>query len=416
MLHIDYHGHPKKPFRQLIHDYSSNFLILDEVLENEAHFEYVYQDLLDLLKYGLEFKHVREMPISFAIHRSDYEENQKLYTLEVRHFLSNMVMWYAFMKMDKVEIMDESFIIDWRNKPVKFIASYIDEKVIPNYEGDFHSLNAICDEIVYHVKAISDAFCMIFGYSASIYDIMKAEEADPEIHEILYGHIDPSLQPREMEQLLAEKNRKLMDAFGRSNSDLVPLLKSGKNLSDNQFKEIFLRIGFKSDISNRTIPWFIDSNLLITGIDTPAAFYILAESGRKALMNTKLSMSKPGALSKKMNHNATPIVLRKDHQHCNSTRPIYYTIEDETFLQMLDKRWYYDEAGHLKLLNAKTDSHLIGKRLGFRSPCTCNSKEGVCELCYGTLFDINDDLFSQGSLAAKPTSISFRAHCQIVAA
>ena len=88
-------------------------------------------------------------------------------------------------------------------------------------------------------------------------------------------------------------------------------------------------------------------------------------------------------------------------------------IEDETFLQMLDKRWYYDETGHLKLLNAKTDSHLIGKRLGFRSPCTCNSKEGVCELCYGTLFDINDDLFSQGSLAAKQCSIMAR---KIVAA
>lgn len=404
MLHIDYHGHPKKPFRQLIHDYSSNFLVLDEVLENEAHFEYVYQDLLDLLKYGLEFKYVREMPISFAIHRSDYEENQKLYTLEVRHFLSNMVMWYAFMKMDKVEIMDESFIIDWRNKPVKFIASYIDEKVIPNYEGDFHSLNAICDEIVYHVKAISDAFCMIFGYSASIYDIMKAEEADPEIHEILYGHIDPSLQPREMEQLLAEKNQRLMDAFARSDSDLRPLLLSGKNLSSDQFREIFLRIGFKADMTNRTVPWFIDSNLLITGIDNPAAFYIIAGAGRKALMDTKLSMSKPGALSKKMNHNTTPVILRHDHQHCNTTRPIYYTIEDEDFLELLDKRWYYDEDGEMKLLNAKTDSHLIGKRLGFRSPCTCNSKEGVCELCYGTLFDINDDLFSQGSLAAKQCS------------
>lgn len=401
MLHIDYHSHPKKPLKELLHTYGRNYLILDDVLADEDSYSLVYQDMLDILKYGLEFKNVREYPVHFIIHREDPTDLDHLRTLEVRHFLSNMVMWYAFMKMDRVEIMDESYIVDWKGKSVKFIKDYIDEKVIPNYEGDFHSLNAICDEIVYHIKAISDAFCMIFGYSASIYDIMQAEKNNPEIHEILYGHIDPNLQPREMEQLLAEKNERLMNAFSSADTDLRPLLLSGKNISANQFKEIFLRIGFKSDISNRTIPHFIDNNLLITGIDNPAAFYILAESGRKALMNTKLSMSKPGALSKKMNHNATPIVLRKDHEWCNSTRPVYYTIEDENFLQMLDKRYYYTDTGEMKLLNAKTDKHLIGKTLGFRSPCTCNSKRGICEACYGALFDINQDLFSQGSLAAK---------------
>jgi hypothetical protein len=312
-------------------------------------------------------------------------------------------MWYAFMKMEKVDVMDESFIIDWVGKDVKFIAKYIDEKIIPNYDGDFHSLNAIVDEIIFHIKAISDAFCLIFGYSASIYDIMQAERSDPEIHDILYGHIDPTMQPKEMEETLASLNDRLMDRFAHSDSDLRPLLLSGKNISSNQFKEIFLRIGFKADISNRTIPWFIDSNLLITGIDTPAAFYILAQSGRSALMNTKLSMSKPGALSKKMNNSATSIILRHDHEHCDSTRPVHYFIEDEDFLKLLDKRWYYDDEGHLQLLNCDRDKHLIGKTLGFRSPCTCNSKDGICELCYGTLFDINDDLFSQGSLAAKHT-------------
>ena len=144
--------------------------------------------------------------------------------------------------------------------------------------------------------------------------------------------------------------------------------------------------------------------MLITGIDTPAAFYILAESGRKALMDMKLSMSKPGALSKKMNHNTTPITLRHDHEHCDSTRPVHYYIEDDDFLKLLDKRYYYDEDGALKLLDYQKDKHMIGHTYGFRSPCTCNSKEGICELCYGELFDMNSDLFSQGSLAATVLS------------
>ena len=405
MIHIDYVNHPKKPLALILQTYSRNYLILDDVLASEESYEIVYQDIMDLMKYGFELKNIREFPIRFIIHRGDPHDVDHLKTLQARHFLSNMLMWYAFMKMDRVEILNDDYIIDWKGKPISYIADYIDTMIIPNdVDGDFHSRNAICDEIVHHVKAISTAICMILGFSASIYDIMKAEEADPEIHEILYEHIDPTLQPKDMEALLAEKNGRLMKAFMRSDSDLTPLLCSGNNLSKDQCREIFLRIGFKADMTNRTVPFFIDKNLLITGIDSPSAFYIIAGSGRKALMDAKLSMAKPGALSKKMNHNTTPILLRHDHEHCNSTRPVYYTIEDQDFLNLLDKRYYYDEDGKLKLLNANTDQHLIGKRLGFRSPCTCNSKEGICDLCYGALFNINDDLFSQGSLAATKIS------------
>ena len=69
-------------------------------------------------------------------------------------------------------------------------------------------------------------------------------------------------------------------------------------------------------------------------------------------------------------------------------------------LKMLNGRYYYDAHGDLHLLNYDTDKDLIGKTLRFRSPVTCNSKEGVCKLCYGHLFDINITLNSAGALAA----------------
>ena len=207
MISIDYKGHPKKPFKQLMHDYTTKYLILDDVLADEDTYAYIYQDMLDILKYGLEYKAIREMPISFIIHNGDPIDVDKLHQLEVRHFLSNMVMWYAYMKMECVDIMDESFIIDWKDKDVNFIGDWIDNKIIPYHTGDFHELNAIVDEIIFHIKAISDAFCLLFGYSASIYDIMKAERENPEIHDILYGEIDPNLQPKDMEDKLNDLNK-----------------------------------------------------------------------------------------------------------------------------------------------------------------------------------------------------------------
>ena len=40
----------------------------------------------------------------------------------------------------------------------------------------------------------------------------------------------------------------------------------------------------------------------------------------------------------------------------------------------------------------------------FASPATCNSKEGICKKCYGTLFDINKDLESVGAFASTKES------------
>ena len=96
----------------------------------------------------------------------------------------------------------------------------------------------------------------------------------------------------------------------------------------------------------------------------------------------------------------SPGYLRSDYEMCNSVNPIAYHILDETWLELLDKRFYYDGNGEMKLLDWKKDKHLIGKKIEFASPCTCNSKDGICRKCYGTLFDINNDLFSVGSYAA----------------
>jgi len=71
---------------------------------------------------------------------------------------------------------------------------------------------------------------------------------------------------------------------------------------------------------------------------------------------------------------------------------------------MLDKRYYYDTHGNMKVLNYQNDKHLVGKIVPFRSPCTCNSSEGICRHCYGELFTINESLFSVGAFAATKGS------------
>ena len=101
-----------------------------------------------------------------------------------------------------------------------------------------------------------------------------------------------------------------------------------------------------------------------------------------------------------MTYNSVTSVLRQDYETCDTQVFIEYTIINDKMLKMLNGRYYYDGYGALHLLDYNTDKDLIGKTLRFRSPVTCNSKEGVCKLCYGHLFDTNITLNSAGALAA----------------
>lgn len=111
-------------------------------------------------------------------------------------------------------------------------------------------------------------------------------------------------------------------------------------------------------------------------------------------------MGKPGSFSKKLANSTISVTLRDDYEMCDSIHGIDYTIKDDQFLSMLNGRYYYDNNGEMKLLDERKDKHLVGKTLRFRSPITCNSKEGICKYCYGHMFDINQSMFSAGTLAS----------------
>ena len=399
-MFIDYVSHPKESLMTLLEKYSPDiYLILDDVLSSKRAFKIIYQDMLDILKWGFEYKEIRTRPIKFKIHADD----EKMYELELRHFLANLMLWYSFIEMDNVEVLSEEHIFDFRMKSMGDIIDFIDNHILIYHDGDFYTRNKIVDSIAYHITAISNAFCLLIGMSISIYDIIKAERNNPEITEILYGSIDKTLQPVEIEAELTRRTKRLIELFCETDSDLRPLFLSGKNLTEGQFKEIAVKIGFKSDINGHTIPILIDANIMVTGINKPSYHYIEAQSGRKSLLLQKLSMSKPGAFSKKLNYNTTSVTLRQDYERCNSDRPITYHINDALFLQLLNGRYYYNN-GDLCCIDGFKDTFLIGKDVSVLSPVTCSSEEGICRYCYGKLYDINNDLFSAGSYAATKIS------------
>lgn len=398
-INFDYENPPLKSEKELFSLYNKKmYLIMDDVLATKDAYKTIFQDLLDIMKYGFEKDSVRHQIQRFKIHRED----KKIYGLPRNNFISNMVLWKYFLDTGNADEMDESYIFDFIGFNMNDLIDFINDKILANHEGDFNSKNLTIADICDTLSAISRMTTPIMGLSVSDYDIKQIEKRNPRITELMYRPLDPNAQPHEIEEDTNNRINELISIIKNDSeyNHFKPMYAAGV-LNVNQSKEIFIRIGMKADIDGHTIPYPIDTNFLIHGLVSAAYYFINELSGRKASILSKTQMSDPGTFSKQINWiAASPSILRKDYEMCDSARPLFYHIKDKTFLTLLNNRYYYSEDGEMKLLNAKKDEHLIGKMVPFRSPCTCNSKEGICRYCYGELFDINRDLFSVGSLAA----------------
>lgn len=399
-MNIDFINKPKENLETLLEKYNPNkmYLVIEDVLSDPRGYALVLQQLIDIMKWGFEITEIRKRPIKFIFHPGEEE----ILSLQLNNFISNLIIWYGFMDIERPDLLDKNHIIDFSQpNTIEIIIKYIENEIFPYFEGDFHSKNKLCDEIFHNIRATSKAFSKLMGMSISIYDIWRASKITPEINDIMFGKIDPNLQPTEIEEELNRRTDRLVELFKQTDCDLKPLLMAGGGLSKGQLREMFVKIGLKSDIYGNTIPYLIDANLVVDGLVNPADQYIQAGSGRKALILQKRSMGEPGAFYQRLNTGSTSSgVLRDDQEICNSVNFISYYIKDNEWLRLLDKRYYIDSRGKYKLLDGMKDTHLIGKVVNFASPCTCNSKEGICRKCYGELYEINKDLFSVGSFGS----------------
>lgn len=86
--------------------------------------------------------------------------------------------------------------------------------------------------------------------------------------------------------------------------------------------------------------------------------------------------------------------LSKTMFDCGSTHYVEYDIISKKFLKKLNGKFYLDEkSNELKVVDSKKDTHLIGKKIKFRSAATCCCDENkVCCVCFGRTSSLNFDI------------------------
>lgn len=194
---------------------------------------------------------------------------------------------------------------------------------------------------------------------------------------------------------------------------------SKEGIADKQYKEVAVHVGPKPNGMGGIIPSAIDNSYLNGGLNTVEYYVVDASASRVAQMLSHENVGRSGDFARILQLNNTDTKLHNDNRcKCNTKHLQEVYIKDRQTLMIYDMRYYRfhklnDPKGLLesdKVIDADTDTFLIGRTIYIYSPMTCASNargEGICYRCYGDLaylnFDINIGIIASEMLSSKYT-------------
>lgn len=373
----------EKHLNDVVEYYKNQIIVLSDVMVDKTQYREFTENIYDQIKMGFEIKEYRELPVYFK-----FNNDGDLFTLQLRHFYTNLLFWHPFVDIQKYEDLDGSYIIDTTKLTGKYIKNYIDDKIIEPYRYIISNtkMNKILAYMTYELTRISMDFNLILGLTMNMEDLMRLSIENSRFDEIIRTKLDDDMQPSEIEALINSRLAEEIEILRNSDTLFSPMIKVGAGIKDKQLAEATISGGLKPDLSGQTVPVPINSNLLVGGLNTVAAYYIDSLGGRKPLILNKTMMGKSGHFQRRLILLGSSIQINKDKDYaCNSINPIKFHIPDEKHLKYMVGRYYklpYERA--YKVLD-KDDKHLIGKTIYIKSPVTCSSEHGICRECYGEL-------------------------------
>ena len=372
-----------KNLERSIETLSEKTFFIPTILESEENFDDTETYLDNILKSGFEIKEIREAPVKFK-----FTLDGEIHTMQIRRFYVNLLMWYPLTRMKKYEDIDESFIVT--DFSAKGRAKYFNEQIISKYieTVDNSLINAAINDSIFKLEKIPLEYNVILGASMNLRGFIKLALQNQEFMDLINTTIDPNEQPHNVERILNEKLKRLLDILKTYDNPLKSILLAGGNIKEKQLIEFFIAVGYKSTVDGKTLPTPISSNFL-KGMNTISEYYIEANSAIKALLANFEKMGDAGFWQKNMMNLCSGIKLHPTIDNCNSVRPLTVEVKTEKHLKVLAGQYRVGYNGKLKLIEEK-DKNLIGKKIRIKSPLTCGCKDGyICKKCYGDMYKIN---------------------------
>ena len=382
--------------------------ILEDYLESYEQYRIFQTKIYNILKGCFVIPQCRDYPIRFK-----FTANSKEYVLPLRLFIINTILWYPFVELNGINVLDESFII-FNPEVLPNIENYLNDNLISiltEYHVKPSSMNYAISEVLYNLRGISNDYSIILGLDFNIPMFTKLYSENDRIREIMECHFENDAQPHEIEQELSVLEKEFIGIVtGMKDNHLGIALRAQTGIKHKQLTEFAISEGLKPDISGRTIPIPIQTSTLIGGTNTPSAQYIDAAAARKSLIMNKKVMGIAGHFGKTVLMSARTLSMSTEVSDCGTKHLVAYDVLNKTILKKLTGKFYRltdDPEEELKLLNAKKDKNLIGKTIYVRSAatCACRNQHHVCAKCVGLTAVINADI-SDGISAFESEEIT----------
>jgi hypothetical protein len=359
-----------------------DIIILDRYKDN---IDYLFDRVVDVatLCWGNMGEHnvkLQQSMIKFKVNIDD----EITYEIPLNRFMVSLTFIKTVIEyIDKIDIT--KFILD--GYMTEKMRGKIQDNISETLLGYGHSIPDVQERLANMMLSIKE---LLIVFSHADMQIFTAENLfldhyrDSEIiREINNTQYPPDMQTAD----IVEENKRRYELL---EAEMIRL--GNPFFLDNRFTKIIkpkqmeeLYINFSQIPDGRNIvPVIMNGNGFKAGYHDLPVFYAAAIAARVPDIMNNEYMGSAGYFARNLMI-LTYGTLSKTVYDCGSKNPIPITVDD-TVLNMFEGRFYYNEKndGRLHILK-KCDKHLLGKKLWFRTPCTCNLNEDVCHVCYGTV-------------------------------
>jgi hypothetical protein len=367
---------------------------------NKGNIERHFYACIDILKDGIETDFVQGMMIHVI-----FVDNEDI-NLSIFDYIINLMMWQLCTSVS--EPIKSTHLAFFENITKKEIKNYIDNIYVDKYRKSipFMELNNTIDDVIGKFRDLRQ-FQMYLANTLNLKDTIDLMRKYPEFNDTI--HFDSSNIPLEdiKDRGLDAANIQIR-YIKNSDHCLRDSFRTGEAISPKQYKEVGVNIGTKPDGQGSVFPRSINHSFMNGGLSDPIEICIESSVGRVAQILQKTNVGESGAFARLLELNNQDTIFYPDPNYtCDTKNFEEVVIEDATMLKMFDLRYYRtNPKGIDTLLNAKTDKHLIGQKLYFRSPMTCASHargQGLCYKCYGDLAYTNQEI-NIGEIASEGLS------------
>lgn len=377
------------PYTQLVQ--TGRQVILNTDI-NKRTYQTHFNSITNIFRDGIELEEVHQMCVTVRFDVIDVD-------LYIFDYWFNLIMWQLLTSIGK-EIRPKNIFFD-RFLRGNNIKKYIDYQFLDENRTKYPNmlLNNIIDDCLWNFSFIDEFSDYIFN-TINLEEFFDLWQKFPETYEIMTMKIardnTDNFDFKTVMPTGSDATKRLLSMIEQADHCLADFVRAGEGLSEKQFKEFAVHIGLKPDGLGNILPYILNTNFLMGGVNNPVDYTIESSVGRIAQMIVKNNVGDSGYFARILKLNNMDTIIHPDpHYDCCTKNLQQYEVKNKDMLLYFENSYYRElPFGPEKLLTIN-DTDLIGRTIYLRTPMTCASHargEGICYKCYGDLAYVNSDI------------------------